>query len=137
MSRPRDGFPIERSNGVTVTVSAVHERDDVTRTRVINEPMTTSALRSWNEELSAVSLIDQLSRLTLSEASKYHRRHRKIFSSTDIMKVFSDNIILCHAFVSRRKEDYGLQIYHFPFYICSLETIFAKIALIAITINCN
>jgi len=31
----RDGFPIERSSGATVTISAIHECDDVTRARVI------------------------------------------------------------------------------------------------------
>lgn len=69
---PRDGFPIERSSGATVTASAMHECDDA-RSRnkwagSAGEPMTTNALRSWNEELSAVHPIDQLSRLTLNEA---------------------------------------------------------------------
>lgn len=92
--------------GATVTVSAVHECDDVTRARVINEPMTTSALRSRNEELSAVSLTDQLSRLTLSEAIKQISPAQKNFFShnADITEVSSDNTLVPRVCVSLQKK---------------------------------
>lgn len=65
----------------TVTVFAMHERDDAhsRNKRSVEKPMTTNTLRSRNKELSVVRLIDQLSfRLTLNETVKCEC-HKKIF----------------------------------------------------------